>query len=454
MEESPRTVQVELVPLNRATVQETPSPSLGRLMIPVSMGPRDLDGLLGRSGLIYRIQGRRLRESIGECLRALDLSLENLTIIEWEEPPRLPEADQEVLEEADWIRTVDISPRDGILTGSYDGSIRWYGLPQGEQPSSPLQGAFKYGLATRSTVTVVRWLPMDQPDSCSRPPLVLAGMSDGSIHLWSLSLSSSVALEGASPTTLLTGHTSAIQAIHVAMVEPSVYLVYTADYEGLICKYCLNVTSPSLMGVTMVTVSSAAGKLDASAKRKRRAGSKAVVPPAALPILQPVVCLRLASTVATILPASTSLLLVAAWDGNVYRVASDTLTLDSKESVLMTTDPISCATINDDGSLLVTGHSNGSIRSWDPVNGERRALHREAHIGWVAGVRLLKDASGKRSFLASAGYDGRVHWWEPSDISKACDSLVDQGGKKILALASHGHIFCTGGEDCTLRIYR
>lgn len=461
MDEFPRTVQVELVPLDRTTVRET-TPSLGRLMIPINMGPRDMDGLLGRSGLVYRIQGRRLRGSIGECMQALDLSLENLTMIEWEEPSPLPETAQELVE-TDWIRTVDISPVGGILTGSYDGSVRWYALhQQGEPPSPLIRGTFKYGLATKSTVTVVRWLSVEeQSASSSGPFLFLAGMSDGSIYLWSTFLSSSVCSEEIPPKAILTGHTSAIQAVHVIVSgedSSACYLVYTADYEGLVCKYKLDLRNPPSSVATSTTPMADAGgpPPKGSAKRKRRGGSKTTVPTAQLLNLRPAASLRLNTTVAAILSASASLLLVAAWDGNMYRVHSDKLVLDSegrRSPLLLNTDPISCATMSNDVSLLVTGHSNGSIRFWDPVSGERRALQREAHLGWVAGVRLLTDASSERNLLASAGYDGRMRWWELSDISQACNS-IEQGGKKILALASHGHICCTGGEDRTLRIYR
>ncbi len=61
-----------------------------------------------------------------------------------------------------------------------------------------------------------------------------------------------------------------------------------------------------------------------------------------------------------------------------------------------------------DGTRLASASGDGTVRLWDPANGQPTAALK-SHTGWVSAVAFSPD--GKR--LASSTADGIVQLWDP-----------------------------------------
>jgi WD40 repeat protein len=113
-------------------------------------------------------------------------------------------------------------------------------------------------------------------------------------------------------------------------------------------------------------------------------------------------------------------------------------------------------TVAPDGSWLVAGGRDGTLRIWDPVNGaERGALteHAAGFSGRIVTVAIAPDST----WLAAGGADGIVRIWDPVNGTE----LAVLGGHKSrylhstvqILVAPDGSWLAGGGRDGRIRIW-
>jgi WD40 repeat protein len=99
------------------------------------------------------------------------------------------------------------------------------------------------------------------------------------------------------------------------------------------------------------------------------------------------------------------------WDLTTGRPVS---TLRGYHSVL------GALTFSPDGTRLVTGGDDGTVRLWDPITGEE-VLTLRGHLGQVE--RLMFTRDGRR--LISLGHDGTARVWDARPMGEGQDAATD-----------------------------
>jgi WD40 repeat protein len=110
-------------------------------------------------------------------------------------------------------------------------------------------------------------------------------------------------------------------------------------------------------------------------------------------------------------------------------------------------DPAYSAVYTPDGSKLVTGSFDKTLRLWD-LNSSTTLRSMAGHTGLVLCVAITKDGSR----LASGSLDNTIRLW---DVPVAKPSVVHQAnqGSTNLAINADGTQWLTGGADKILRIW-
>jgi WD40 repeat protein len=99
--------------------------------------------------------------------------------------------------------------------------------------------------------------------------------------------------------------------------------------------------------------------------------------------------------------------------------------------------------------LLVSAGVDGTLRLWDPT--DERPLHViRGHAGPVAAVAFSADGS----LVVSAGSDATVRLWDPATggLAHVLDGQTDRA--PVAELSSHGPLLATGGPDGVVRMWQ
>jgi WD40 repeat protein len=211
-------------------------------------------------------------------------------------------------------------------------------------------------------------------------------------------------------------------------------MIYTADYEGFICKFSTS-TKTAILPTTQST----------QRTRKTRYARSGVTR-AAIPTQSGIPQKAHESTISG-LAMHEGHLYTFGWDRQIKR-------WKLPEMVIMTTwtAPDAISAVSMDGGLAVTGHSDGSLHIWDfkspsvSLNGTGTA-----HTGWVSGV-VLDPLNQNR--VVSVGTDGSVLLWDRKDLTIPTATIREACTSKVLCADWHADLLAYGGEDKTLAIYR
>ena len=383
-------------------------------MLPtLGTGPKELENIVKHvlgpelcpleTTLVFWTQGRRINGSLREQLELLQLSQESTLLVEYDVRPPSPEPDL-AISEPDWIRSVGIG-LEGIVTGSFDRSVRLY-LP-------PFSHAPIQGKPTPDSVTTVCWLDRNR---------VATGSADGSIRIWSRQMD---------VEQVLKGHSSAVQNL---IVSPDGKYVYSADYDGIVCQFH---NDPEASTVPVVP-------------RSQRPSRKA--PPATFYREQLAIKSWRGneSTISSLLFNHDGTLMCIGWDGRVALFSHPDCLPRGRFS--LSKDVCSVCIMNMDGSgYLVTGHADGSLRIYNLncPGDDCHAVRRSAHDGWISGI-----AAAMTGRFVSCGHDGAVRVWELQDLSQPVASIREPSASKMLAVDWRDDVLAVVGQEKTLFTFR
>ncbi|MGH8908457.1 MAG: pentapeptide repeat-containing protein [Egibacteraceae bacterium] len=109
---------------------------------------------------------------------------------------------------------------------------------------------------------------------------------------------------------------------------------------------------------------------------------------------------------------------------------------------------VNAVAFNPDGTLLVSGHEDGTVRIWDAVASRLlRAL--KGHSGPVWAVAVAPDGG----WIVSGGDDGAIRTWEMSTSQQTHAVEGHHGPVRAVAVAPDGGWVVTGGDDGTVRTW-
>ncbi len=152
-------------------------------------------------------------------------------------------------------------------------------------------------------------------------------------------------------------------------------------------------------------------------------------------------------------PTISKLLSIAAWrihpsDDDRYAM----LTAAARPGIATLTghtDRVHSIAFTRDGSTLVTGSYDGTVRLWDLATRRQIGAPLNGH-GQVNSVAFSPD--GK--ILASGGADGTVRLWDVATRQQSGTALTgDVGTVNAVAFSPDGKMLASGGADATVRLW-
>jgi WD40 repeat protein len=113
-------------------------------------------------------------------------------------------------------------------------------------------------------------------------------------------------------------------------------------------------------------------------------------------------------------------------------------------------DTVRAVAVSNDGSRIVSGGLDGTVRIWDEVGGMEVGEPRRGHEGGVFSVAISSDGSS----IVSGGLDGMVRLWDTASGKSVGKSLCGRGSRvHSVAFSADGSRVVSGGTDCTVRIW-
>ena len=127
------------------------------------------------------------------------------------------------------------------------------------------------------------------------------------------------------------------------------------------------------------------------------------------------------------------------------------LAFQRMEKIVETGSPVSAVAFSPDGTRLVSGGEDNTLRLWDVQTGQRIGQPLRGHGGDVLSVVFSPD--GTR--LASGGYDGTVRLWNAQNGQRIGKPMRwhEKGQVRSVAFSPDGTRLVSGGEDNTLRLW-
>ncbi|XP_045592640.1 LOW QUALITY PROTEIN: WD repeat-containing protein 3 [Procambarus clarkii] len=144
-------------------------------------------------------------------------------------------------------------------------------------------------------------------------------------------------------------------------------------------------------------------------------------------------------------------------DGKFVAVA----TLDLKETLYFSDSlklchelygkslPTTCMDFSTDGTLIVTGSKDTSLRIYGTDFGDQKRLLKNAHQGGVTDLRFIP----KTHMFFSCGQDGTVKQWDADNFQRIITLEGHAGIVRCLAVCPKGAWVASGGQDRSVRLW-
>jgi WD40 repeat protein len=126
---------------------------------------------------------------------------------------------------------------------------------------------------------------------------------------------------------------------------------------------------------------------------------------------------------------------------NTKTESMEKITIDGKSS-----KGINAVAFNHDGTLIVSGNMDGTLRLWDAVSGKERGSATKAHNGIVNEVAFNQDGT----LIVSGGKDGAIKLWTWTGAAlteKGTYRVKDTAGVETVAFSRDGKRIASGGSD-------
>ncbi|KAI8899423.1 WD40-repeat-containing domain protein [Globomyces pollinis-pini] len=127
------------------------------------------------------------------------------------------------------------------------------------------------------------------------------------------------------------------------------------------------------------------------------------------------------------------------------------LNLESNVHTMNCEQVVSCIDYSVQNGLLITGHSDGIIRLWDPrsKDGLLVKMKLSSHKNWVSSITLSKTISDQ---FASVSYDGTLKVWDIRSTTPLYTVTCGEGDK-MFSVDWQSGLLTTGGEEGKLHVY-
>ncbi|ORX81810.1 WD40 repeat-like protein [Basidiobolus meristosporus CBS 931.73] len=370
----------------------------------------------------FLIDGEFLRTSLNEYLVEKGLSTENLITIEYVES-MLPPTPLSGYKHDDWIGAIDKEQEGFFLTGCYDNKVRVW------NKSGDCVETF---VGHEGPIKSVKW--MKSQDGGLR---LLSGSHDQTVIAWEYSPSE----QSYEMLYQCVGHKGSIESI--AVHESGDHFL-TASWDGSIKFW--NTESVEEEDSSAVQTKN----------KRRKAAKESDVPTKVIPTLRP--CTPLTTldghvgSVSSIIynQSNYNQAFSGGWDHSI-RIwdLESRVNVNTKncEKVVLDVD------FSEKSGLLASGHSDRSIRLWDPRSDDSAVvkLTLSSHQNWVSSVSW----SEKSPFmLVSGSYDSNIKVWDiRSKAPLYTISGASQPDQKVLAVEWSNDMILSGGEDCSFKIH-
>ncbi|CDH61013.1 wd repeat domain 12 [Lichtheimia corymbifera JMRC:FSU:9682] len=379
-----------------------------------------VNNLLGNEKPIpfeFFIDEQILKTSIAEYLTANRLSTENTLTIEYVES-MLPPTSIAAFQHDDWISSV--KGKDGLfLTGSYDGMTRLWNS-SGECVTT-FQGH-------SNAVKSVAFAHAD----ASEQVIAYSGSLDHSILAWKYSN-----VDGTQQCLFeCKGHKGSVESI---AVDPKGEYLASASSDGTVKVWT---TSIPAQDETMHESSQSSKQRKTTPKEGRKIKSRAITLEG-----------HVGAVNAVAYDANdANIVYTGGWDHSIR-------SWDVEQQVNLVTKNCEKVVIDVDYSglsrLIATGHSDNSLRLWDPrtEEGTNVKMTLRGHLGWVSSVSWSPSSEYS---LCSGSYDGTVRVWDIRSKGPlyTLNDEDHQESDKVYAVDWNGKHILSGGEDKKLRIYQ
>lgn len=400
----------------RNAIPETP------FSIPVSVSRDDLSAVInqvleesGHKEFDFLISNQFLQGTLEKFIADQHTPTENVIHIEYVERNPPPTLSQEI-QHKEWVSAVHCNAR-LILTGSYDGVVRLWGL----------EG--KLICETEGHAAPVKDVAWFSPASSGDSQLFLSASQDQTIHMWNYNLQTG----GVAHLYQYKGHARSVEAIAPNPDQSKFSSVSWDKYVKIWSK------DPS-PGEEVGDEPSAPIK-----KRKSTSAQHKVVTRTPLVTLaghtQPAVTVRW--------PTEDELL-TGGWDHciRIWDMATgvNKNTLNGSK-VFHDIDQSALSP-----HIIASANSDKIVRLWDKRLNSGSAVQSFllSHLGWVVSVCW---SPSREHQLASGGHDGTVRMWDVRSGKVPLYTIMSHEGKVLSLDWSCPQIIASGGTDNMLRTY-
>eukprot|EP00808_Paulinella_micropora_P009412 g67055.t1 len=427
METSLKEVQVRFVSKQAESGEQGPAVPDTPFTVPVRLGRYGLSEIVNHlkaqdppRPYDFLIKGQFLRSDLRTYLQRHNISGEEGLELEYVEA--FPQPEPEVaLPHPDWVSAVDGSCQTVIVTGCYDGAVRfWQGSSSFSSSSSSSSAnepkPLAVGTGHSSAVKATKFLRTSNQDC-----LVVSAAKDQSLRVWRLRWGGKQTMS-LKTVMLCKGHEDSVECLAVAPssgTRRSEQLRWaSAGWDGKVLLWSWQEGSYT----TVPAASDAMEDEDEAEQRdhndsskpqrkKRRTESQGTgegKTAKALPLA----------------PAATLSGHTQGVTGLVWPLSSHLYSASSDQSIRMwdvRTEKearvwhgriaVTSLCFSEPSSLLATGHPDHTVHLWDSRQGEETVLKLklQSHTGWVSSVHFCPSDP---KLLCSGGYDKQVKLWD------------------------------------------
>lgn len=378
----------------------------------------------------FVINGFLLRTSLMKFIESQKLSNEEVLTILYMPALHLPEESKST-EVPSWVGSIDSSIEGFIATGCYNGQLQIFQASDLslqltiEASSHPLRAVKTYSSPTQD--------------------FIITGSKDHSIKCYAFSESKKDSKISASQAAQLKGHANSVECLDTVNISQT-HMLLSGDWSGGIIGWDLR---------ALESHNPNTDENEAGVRKKTKLNST---------IAQPQIDIKPLFTLKGHSQCISSLQGEGVADGKLYSCSWDhsikewdVSRQDSVHSwvgsqVITSMHLSGSASLGNTAgsSLLLTSHTDGKIRLWDPRERET-GLSRQTFGAdskqWVSQVRWHPRSP---QHFASTDYEGKLHLWDLRSASSAVASKSVHNGKALCVDWVSDNRILTGGSDCCL----